>query len=161
MSTMLLETNLSESQPDNKVLIIARTRTLIALSKLDPVRKANLFEFLYEAGLLGKFPLINADLSGTDIRGFNFGKWQMQKVDLSKANLSGATFYETNLTCANLKGANLDRADFNHVDLAGADLTEANMTEVVLFKTNLGGAIYTEKQLKMVRYQKGDFYAEY
>ena len=112
MSGLLLHDNLRDSQPENEVGVVARTRTWTTLRLLDPGRKKILLKFLEEADLIRIIDLSKADLSGTDLRGF----------DLRGANLSEANLYESNLHEANLSGAAL-----NYADLQGAKLDESNL----------------------------------
>ena len=76
--------------------------------------------------------LINADLSGVNLRGVNLSEADLRGVNLIKANLRG-----TDLTGANLTGANLIRADLRGVDLIRADLRRADLRDASLKYANL------------------------
>ncbi len=67
----------------------------------------------------GARDLMNARLSGSDLRKADFGRADLRMANLSRANLGG-----TNLTESNLKGANVSGAD-----LSGADLYSSNIHE--------------------------------
>ncbi len=147
ISELLLQTNSSDEKPDQKVLMLIRARTLTTLKRLDPDRKTSLFGFLWEAGLIGKFNLDEADLSGADLHGYTLSGAKLRNANLSRADLSGATLDNALLIDANLTGANLSRTMMHDADLRKADLTDANLTGAYLTRTNLKEAIYCEKQV--------------
>ena len=68
-----------------------------------------------------------ADLSNTDLRGF----------DLSNINLSGADLRNIDLSYTNLRGANLSYTNLSYTDLRGADLRYANLNNANLWDANL------------------------
>src|SRR5579884_3785815 len=56
MSELLLDKHLLDEETNkNKAPDLARARTLTALSRLDPVRKGSLVQFLREAGLIKRY----------------------------------------------------------------------------------------------------------
>src|SRR5438067_6132252 len=60
MSKLLLESNLRDSHNEDEVRIIAQTKTLTALDRLNSERRIRVLKFLYEAKLLDKVdPLID------------------------------------------------------------------------------------------------------
>ena len=160
MSELLLLKEWNESQPENKVHKIARTRTLTVLRRLDANRKSIVLQFLYENGLINKDKFIidlqEADLSeaylGSNNRyhGANLGDAHLRYVNLSKAMLrltilQGANLQHTNLRGANLitaflQGANLQDADLQDANLQGADLQGANLQGANLQGANLQDA---------------------
>lgn len=81
--------------------------------------------------------LINADLSGVNLRGVNLSEADLRGVNLIKANLRGTDLTGANLTGANLTGANLIRADLRGVDLIRADLRRADLRDASLKYANL------------------------
>ncbi len=121
MLGLLLDKNLSGSQPGSDVREVARARTLTALRRVGTNRKGEVLRFLHEAGLIYRGKAI-VDLREADLR----------NVDLSNIKLSGADLSGTDLSNANLSGA-----DLNNVLLNGANLKGAN----------LRGASYTQEQL--------------
>jgi hypothetical protein len=150
MCELLLDKNLSESQPESEVREVARARTLAVLRRLGKNRKGDVLRFLHEAGLIYKGKAIvdlrESDLSGADL----------SNARLSGSNLAGADLREANLTGASLWGANLWGADLRKANLSGADLREANLTEATLSgadfsNVNLTGAIYTKEQLSKTK----------
>ena len=81
--------------------------------------------------------LINADLSGVNLRGVNLSEADLRGVNLIKANLRGTDLTGANLTGANLTGANLIRADLRGVNLIRADLRRADLRDASLKYANL------------------------
>src|SRR6266568_1686270 len=86
MSELLIEWKLDESKPGDKVRKIARVQTLTVLLGLDAVRKGNVLQFLYEAGLIsGDKVVIN--LQGADLNGANLTRILLNGVNLSRVDL--------------------------------------------------------------------------
>jgi len=131
MSELLLKENLRESKPEDEVRKIARVRTLSVLSRLDPIRKRNVLQFLYESDLIkvnkSIIDLSGADLSGADLNG----------ATLLGANLRNVNLYGANLRSAKLYDAALDGADLRFVDLTNAIIAEGQWKEA----KSLEGAI--------------------
>ena len=112
--------------------------------------------------------LINADMTGYDLRGINLSGRDLRGAKLFKADLRGAILQGCNLegaelSAANLEGANLEavnakRAGFGmammkncnlfRADLEGATLTQADMTDANLHCANLSKSRMREIQLK-------------
>ncbi len=136
MCELLLDKNLSGSQPGSEVREVARVRTLAALRRVGKNRKGDVLRFLHESGLIYKADLSNARLSGSNLWGAD-----LREANLSGANLSGANLSEADLRRANLSGADLREANLSGADLSGADLSNANVN----------GAIYTMEQLSKTR----------
>src|SRR5215203_6209855 len=135
---------LRKSEDGDEVRILARTRTLTVLRRLDSGRKRSVLDFLYEARLIQKpQPIIQlgspdqeynvADLSGAELR----------DADLSLADLSNVTLRDANLSGADLQNANLSGAD-----LSSANLQDANLRAANLFNANLVGAYLPEATLE-------------
>ena len=137
---------------------IIRAQTLTVLRQLDRERKALLLQFLYESGLIGKWPeralvdlseadlrgaeLRGAKLSGIDLRGAYLSWANLISADLSKAELRGTYLSRANLIRADLSSASLKQASLGGADLGGADLNGADLSEA-----NLRGASVTNEQL--------------
>jgi Pentapeptide repeats (8 copies) len=114
MSDLLLNKNLSRSQPGSDVRTIARALTLTALQMVGKNRKGVLLQFLHEAGLITKNKTIidlrrgdlrEADLSGADLREADLSGADLSGADLSGANLSGARLIESKVTAEQLATA--------------------------------------------------------
>src|SRR5215213_7663229 len=142
---------LRKSEDGDEVRILARTRTLTVLRRLDSGRKRSVLDFLYEARLIQKpQPIIQlgspdqeynvADLSGAELRGAvlrnaalsgthngaNLSRAELRDADLSLADLSNVTLRDANLSGADLQNANLSGADLSSANLQDANLRAAN-----------------------------------
>jgi hypothetical protein len=97
MGQLLLDKDrpLRHSNEDDEVRTLARARTLTVLRRLDGTRKADVVQFVYEAGLICK------DRGVLDLRG---------------GDLSGARLFSANLFRAKLSGADLREVDLLYAD---------------------------------------------
>jgi Pentapeptide repeats (8 copies) len=129
--TLLLDKNLSGSQPGSEVREVARARTLAALRRVGNNRKGDVLRFLHESGLIYTGKAI-VDLRESDLSG----------ADLSNAKLSGSNLAGADLSNAKLSGADLKWADLSNVKLSGADLSGADLSNA-----DMNGATYTMEQL--------------
>jgi uncharacterized protein YjbI with pentapeptide repeats len=111
---------------------VARTRTLSALRSIDRERKAQLIQFLFEAGLISRPATIS--LNGADLCGANLAHAVLRDVEIR-----GAYFHDAILRGANLQSADLRGSDFSGADLTGADLMDANLYQAQLKRAQLGG----------------------
>jgi len=158
---LLLNHHLLKSKPNDDAAILARARTLTALQGLDPERKGDLVQFIYDAGLIG-FMSANNYPSDLYIERLQLGekvfctKCKLLKesehnsiIRLDKANLSGA-----DLANANLKGADLIGANLANAKLSYADLGSANLELSFLRSANLKGAYLNGADLRSA-YLKG------
>lgn len=179
MSELLLKENMRNSKPEDEVRKIARVRTLSVLPRLDPLRKRNVLQFLYESDLINKnksiVSLNGADLSDAKLSELNLHEADLRRVNLkgacldwvnisgsnmSKADVSKATFIVANLSGVDLSGAilcesNFSEAYLNDADLSIANLDKANLDRTDLSKANLSGAEVTSEQLAQVKSLKG------
>jgi uncharacterized protein YjbI with pentapeptide repeats len=146
MSELLLHENLRDSNKGDEVRSIARVRTLTALRRLDPDRKANVLLFLHESGLIDNDKNI-IDLSGANLVGATLAFADLRNSDLSEANMHGADLYFALMSKSNLIGTNLSEACLNNTNLTEADLTGANLLGACLDSANLREAMITYKQL--------------
>ncbi len=140
MSELILERGLQTSSPDDIVRIVARARTLTALTSLDGERKGSLLEFLYAAKLINL-----SDPMGELMLQVDLVDKSRPPVDLTHADFSGAYLAATSLQDADLQELDLRMADLRSSDLSGAnlrgaDLTEADLTGAKLVRANLRGA---------------------
>ncbi len=153
MSELLLDRNLISSNYDDPVQDVARTRTLTVLRRLkdDGERKAIVFQFLGDAGLLdigGSTPVIylrDSDFSGANLKGAYLNRINLSEVNLDRTNLDRAILDGTNLDRATLQGAILTNAKLEdsrmmQANLSGANLQRANLSRAFLMETNLSGA---------------------
>jgi uncharacterized protein YjbI with pentapeptide repeats len=171
MSDLLLNDKLHDSKLSrDEVRRVARARTLIVLTRLDPQRKKFVVQFLFETHLIDQrssanpsYPIVtldyadlnnvdlsgmyleNADLFDIDIKNANLNNAYMVGVDISKSLLNGSTLIKTNLYKANLyldilQGANLSGANLSNANLTSTDLSGANLQGANLSGANLQGA---------------------
>ncbi len=90
-------------------------------------------------------PIVRANLSNTNLRGFDlsdlsFVEANFENSDLSMANLSMSDFTSTNLSRARLEEANLSGAVFQTCDFNHASLRAANLMNVTFDDVNFCGA---------------------
>jgi uncharacterized protein YjbI with pentapeptide repeats len=175
MSDLLLNHNLSKSQPGDAVREVAKTRTLTTLRRLDTSHNILVFQFLQEANLISNRDAVitfhEADLRRADIGESNlyfvdFSWAYLQEANLSRAYLFGANLSDASLFRANLRAADLSRVNLSEAsllnadlsltglsgtDLSGADLRGANLYEAVIdygdHRTILQGARYNTKEI--------------
>ena len=83
---------------------------------------------------LSEARLLEADLSGANLRRVNF-----RKAELWRAKLSGVKAVEANFEGAVLWGADLEKADLWNANLRGADLRDANLKGALLRGADLEG----------------------
>jgi hypothetical protein len=144
--------------------ILARSRTLTVLPRLDGGRKGSVVRFLYESGLISKdrpiVILTRADLREADLFGFHLEEANLYGTDLRVASLrmtflSGANLNNTLLVDANLYGAHLSGASLSNAYLMRAFLSSTQLDNADLSGANLTGAEVTDEQLAKVKSLKG------
>jgi hypothetical protein len=154
MSALLLDSDMALQEGSPEARTVARMRTLTVLRQLDPLRKAIVLNFLWDARLIRQRmqrldPLIdlrganlsNANLRGTDLRGSMLREVNLRGADLRDANLSRADLSSANLRGANLYGADLSDAILKLTDMSDADLRRITLTnDTVLWRCTLRGA---------------------
>lgn len=143
MSDLLLKEELRERR--SEAMNIARTRSLAIFKTLDGNRKGQALQFLVEARLLDKNPIVDlcgADLSGAELAGATLRNVELRGVSLAHANLSGANLNDSDLRGSDFTNANVDTASFE-----GADLTQAILLCVKTNKANFSNAVLAEAEL--------------
>lgn len=143
MTDLLVERGLRNSDEDNEVRRVARTRTLAVLRGLDGERKGQVLQFLHESDLISKPTVVN--LAGAYLNGAHLPQANLLDADLRDANLEDAVLDQANLRGAYLRdaklhGARLREAYLREANLRGADLGEAYMREANLRGAYLRGA---------------------
>ena len=98
---------------------------LAALRSLDGGRKAQILQFLYEAGLIGPDPVVQ--LNGADL-----SRAELEEAVLRQAELRGVHFEGAVLRNSTLAGADLRGSDFSNADLRGANMQGTNFTQAIL-----------------------------
>jgi hypothetical protein len=121
------EENNEQSEEDSAGRTLARARTLTVLSRLDSDHKAQVVQFVYEAGLIARGHRV-LDLSGADLRRAN-----LSRASLSGADLSGPKpeLHEEadGPTGPDLRGADLSGADPSKASVYEEQLTQAKSFE--------------------------------
>jgi uncharacterized protein YjbI with pentapeptide repeats len=148
MAELLLKENLLESE-NEKVLNVARVRTLTVMRGLNAARNGIVLRFLHDIGLAGKEEstlLVNANLEGADL----------QNVDLEVTNLQGALLENANLQRAHLFNANLQRANLENANLMDAFMLDANLYFAYLVNANLQRAFLENANLQRARFQRAN-----
>lgn len=93
--------------------------------------------------------LIEADLSGTDLRGANLYITDLTRAVLNRANLANAQLFSSTLDqasfmSADLTGANLTFASLRDANLSNASLKHANLVAAILLGPQVNGANFAE-----------------
>ena len=138
LTELLLQGRLKCSDTNTEVRNIARTRTLAALRLLDPGRRAQLLQFVYEAGLINASPVIN--LNGADFTGALLDEATLAHAELRGVDFRGASLKNANLQHADLRGSDFSEAAFIRARLQNAKLVQARMTKANLTDADLRGA---------------------
>jgi uncharacterized protein YjbI with pentapeptide repeats len=142
---LLTEHGLRTARAGSEVWEEARSRSLSLLETLhaDGVRKGQLLQFLYEAGLItegaGVIFLAEADLQGLHLDAAILVEAHLAGTHLERAHLEGAHLEWTRLGEACLKEAHLRHAYLVAAHLAGASLMNANLEEVCLLGATMSG----------------------
>ena len=82
----------------------------------------------------------DADLSGADLRGFNFGAGDLRGAKMVRAVLDGANLCEARINGADLRLSSAKGALMRLTGCAGALLSGVNFSDAVLQKADLRGA---------------------
>ncbi|EKU97588.1 putative low-complexity protein [Leptolyngbya sp. PCC 7375] len=150
--------SLSNKTDNQKVLAIAKARTLAALNELDKGRQVQLIQFLSESRELFNFTfpgrgikLQDADLYGACLSGADLWKANLDSAILMYANLDSVCLSEANLQNASLAQANLQNASLAGANLQNTILTGANLQNASLVEANLQNAILTGANLRNAR----------
>ena len=132
MGQLLLDNDrpLRQSKEGDEVSILARARTLSALSQLDGKRKGVLIRFLSEARLIqGTRGMESEVRSWTQHRPIiGLTAADLSNADLSDVDLTQALLAEASLRSASLRGADLSDTVLFDTDLTSADLLHATVT---------------------------------
>jgi uncharacterized protein YjbI with pentapeptide repeats len=139
MTRLILDKGLRESKVGSNIRIVARTRTLSTLHRLDGERKGSLVRFLAESRLLDRpNPFVNirgADLSDALLGGIDLHRAYLRDVRLYQAGLS-----EADLRFANLTGADFEKACLPNAHLDHAVLDDASFVLAYMYNVTLAGA---------------------
>jgi uncharacterized protein YjbI with pentapeptide repeats len=154
IQTILLETDLSDSQTAKATSKLVSARTISLLRMLDPERKLLVLRFLHDAELIyGTQPFVNlirADLrhipsyrfylSNANLHGVNLEYAHLQSAQLDGTHLSGANLYRADLSSSYINEANLEYTMLNEADLYLAQLKKTSLIKASACKSNFAGA---------------------
>ena len=167
VSELLLTHKLVDPMTDKEVRNLARNWALVTFRLLDGERKAEAMQFLYEAALLKKPPIVNLNgadlrrgeldesvLSGVEIRGAYLNDARMRRANLRDSDFRGCDFSGADLRGANLEKTDLSGAIFWHANLRGADLRESTLTYADLSRAKVWSTKFSEMQYADLRFTK-------
>jgi hypothetical protein len=138
MNQMLVQQKLP-GQASGAARSIARTRTLAAVRSLDGGRKAQVLQFLYEAGLIGSDPVVQ--LNGADFSHAELDEAVLRHAELRGVHFQFASLRNSTLVDADLRGSDFTRADFGGADLERTNFTQAILTDAIVSREALASAI--------------------
>jgi len=190
LEKLVLDADLREEEPKSGVTILARGRTVTALSELDLKRKNQLLAFLRASQLTeaneknGDEAIISfqeqdlssidltetnfrglhlngAEIRGGTLKGANFSDADLRNADLSAANLNSADLRNADLRNANLSGAYFEEADFNNADLRDADFRDADLSGAYFNDANLRDAVLNDANLSGAYFEEADLSGAY
>ena len=166
-----------EDHEDAKIIL--RALTITTLKNLDPIRKGNIIQFLYETGLivdgvniisldyadLSKIDLQDRFLAGINLSGSNLSDANLKNVflggrfklpDLSAVQPSYWPSLPDNLTQKEGKymSSNLSKTDLTNADLTNAKLDNTNFTDVTWKGSILKGARLKDAKLDIANVKK-------
>ena len=118
------------------------------------LRKTNLTEAkLLGANITVTTILLETNLSGVDLNGFNIQNFNLHGVNLSGADLRMTNLEGANLRNADLSSSNLSGACLKGADLSGSCLSNSNLRNVDLRQADLRNSEMNNIQnLKKIRY---------
>jgi uncharacterized protein YjbI with pentapeptide repeats len=164
MSDLILHEHLLDRSPV-AVRTVARSFTLTTLRRLDRTRKAEVVRFLWEARLLRLDPhhpgppavsLVEADLSGVELRNANLEGVDLGDANLTDAVLAGADLSNGYFVEARLRNAQLVHADLLHSWLVAADLRDADLRDAFLDDADLQCADLRGARLAGATFQRAN-----
>ncbi|MEM6252194.1 MAG: pentapeptide repeat-containing protein [Cyanobacteria bacterium P01_D01_bin.156] len=129
-----------------------RAWTLVVLRRLDPARKGDIIQYLYETDLISTdyclVDLQEADLSGADLENRFLPGIDLSRSILTGANLKGVVLGGEFLIEGAEPSEPLSKGKLNSSNLAGVDLTEADLTGARLGGVNLKKVVWKQAVLK-------------
>jgi uncharacterized protein YjbI with pentapeptide repeats len=151
MSNLILNHDLSNTNKES-VHALARSRTLTVVRGQGPKGKADVVNFLHEAGLikadqpsvkldvahLESAALDTARLNEVNLHNSLLSNTKFHWADLHESDLSEADLNESDLSEADLRGADLSYADLHASDLHASDLSEADLRGADLSRRRKG-----------------------
>ncbi|CAF4137134.1 unnamed protein product, partial [Rotaria magnacalcarata] len=151
----------------NKSLLQIRVQTLTVLRNLDPIRKRDVFLFLYESRLIRHDITPRIDIRGADFSGIKLVQSSTQVCDLPFLYLPGviaenATFDGCTLTFAVFESASMVGSKFLLNDIAltnfqNTNLNKATFRDNQMYEAKFTGADLSQSFIGDGVYQNVDF----
>ena len=129
---------------------VLRTQVLSALRQLDPNRKAELLQIIYEMNFIQNEPKIS-------LHGANFNNINLVSAPLGNSTIKGASFVDANFRNSNLENSVFIGSDFTNADFRGSDLKNTDFSYSNLKGVNFSNCILTETCLKYPEYSSNKF----
>jgi uncharacterized protein YjbI with pentapeptide repeats len=148
MSKLMLESQLRDSEQGSDLRVLASTRTLSTLRRLNGERKGIVLQFLADANLIRgpDDPVI--DMTKADLSSAVATRAYLVRASLNKVDLQGANLRSSYLGWAYLGGANLRNADLSYSYLRGSDLSTVKMDSADLRYADLTDARLNDSNLE-------------
>lgn len=150
-----------DSDDDQRISLVIRTKTLHALRQLDPARKILLIQLLIDSGVQYRINISQADLSSLTFppgsfynqlqfvnviaRNITLNRIYLYQSDFSYSILDDSSFYESNCSYV----------DFSYTSLQRTDWTKTDITQALFNFSNLLGAKITSQQLATAQSLQG------
>jgi uncharacterized protein YjbI with pentapeptide repeats len=152
MSDLLLKEDLQTPEGE-KILNVARVRTIAVLQALNGKRKRHVLIFLKGLGLLTTDKIFSQNEVDIDLTESYLDYIHLEDISLERANLRKASLRQSILTNANLRNANLtaaclDEAKMLGTQLAGAEFYKARLSNADLRESDLSFASFLEAKLR-------------
>jgi Pentapeptide repeats (8 copies) len=178
ITQLILDKDLRRTKPSSEVRVLARSRTLSLLERLEPHQKRSVLRFLCEAGLIdrysggyftqtiseelenGRNPVIQLagaeflprpDNLTSDPPGTKLTAVDLTGAELTNANLQRVDLSASYLNSATLTGADLFGANLRYAELKGADLSGADLFDADLRDSDLSYADLSYADLRSAR----------
>ncbi len=100
--------------------------------------------------------LIDADLAGAKLSGFDFSMSALMGANFDNAELQEAKFKASALKGASFAGADLTGSSFDSSDIQDVSFTNANLTNVTLKRCSFHGANFESAKLECTEFKQSD-----
>jgi hypothetical protein len=137
ISSFVLVEDFRNPKKNSEIIQIARALITSTFRQLDPERKSEALQVIYELHLIDKGPIIN-------LFGVDFDKINLERAPILGAEIKGAYFRKACLKNANLQGSIFLGSDFSRADFRGANLKHTDLSE-----TTLDGANFSSCDLRL------------
>lgn len=129
ISNLVVVENFKNPEKNSDIVQITRALITSTCRQLDPDRKAEALQVIYELHLIDKNPIVN-------LFGVNFDKINLEHAPLVESEIKGAYFRKGCFKNANLQGSIFLGSNFSKADFRGANLTNTDFSETTLDGAN-------------------------